>query len=103
MYSRPSTPQVKTAPAVAGPTARPTPLNVVATPFKVPRMLRDEAELVSMMVTQGKPKMPAKPLSVRTTIRARNRAYSPGTKLVKGVIMYAIGNRTASGWELCQS
>ena len=58
-----SRPQVKAAPPMAGPTARPMAEMETANPLSVPRMRSETAELVSKITEQGNAKITAKHLT----------------------------------------
>lgn len=90
-----STPKENAAPMIAGPTARPIALTLVPTPFRVPRTLRLEAELVNRMVVQGNPNIDADslPSMRRKTVMWRNEG---GTRAVNGVRKYRTGKTRAT-------
>ena len=86
-----STPQVKVAPAKAGPAALPRAEMLVDTPFRVPKIFRLTALFVRRIVEQGNAKMPQKHLTNMISIMTPCRKESVGSKAVNGVAIYASG------------
>ena len=79
------TPTVNRAPPKVGPTALPTALTLVATPFSVPSSLRLPAEFVNKIVEQGNAKITHQHFTSMSAIIAPCRVALVGSRVVKGV------------------
>ena len=84
-------PQLKVAPPRAGPAALPRAENVVANPFRVPRILNDVAEFVMRIVLHGNENIDAMHFNIIIPNITHCCIGVLGRSAVKGVKIYAIG------------
>ena len=82
-----STPSENVQPPIAGPVARPMAEMEVATPFNVPRIRKELAELVRRMVEQGKAKMTIQHLASISVNMTACLMKGVGRRAVKGTRM----------------